>query len=115
MRLPTNGLVDLSFRCRWMTYKLSFHKKALKEFADLDPHVRERIKRKLAERLEAPRVPADRLSGQSDRYKIKLKSPGLRLVYEVDDDQIIVFVVAIDKRERSTVYEKAAMRLYRPK
>jgi len=98
-----------------MTYKLLFHEKALKEFKDLDPNLRERFKRKLEERQKAPHVPADRLSGQRDRYKIKLKSPGFRLVYEVDDDQIIVFVLAIDKRERSTVYEKAALRVYRPK
>lgn len=95
-----------------MTYRLSFHEKALREFRALDAAVRDRLKRKLGERLEHPRVEADRLSGQRNRYKIKLKSPGLRLVYEVVDDQITVFVLAVDKRERSTVYEKASGRFY---
>lgn len=95
-----------------MTYSLQFHEKALKEFRALDAAVRERLKRKLKERLEHPRVDADRLSGQRDRYKIKLKSPGLRLVYQVVDDELIIFVLAVDKRERSTVYEKASGRLY---
>ena len=95
-----------------MTYKLQFHDKALKEFRALDGAVRERLKRKLAERLEHPRVEADRLSGQRDRYKIKMKSPGLRLVYQVVDDVLTVFVLAVDKRERSTVYEKASGRFY---
>lgn len=95
-----------------MTYKLFFHEKALKEFRTLDGAVRERLKRKLAERLENPRVDADRLSGQRDRYKIKMKSPGLRLVYQVVDDELVVFVLAVDKRERSTVYEKASGRFY---
>ena len=95
-----------------MTYSLQFHQKALKEFRALDSAVRERLKRKLAERLENPRVEADRLSGQRDRYKIKLKSPGLRLVYQVVDNELIVFVLAVDKRERSTVYEKASGRFY---
>lgn len=95
-----------------MTYSLKFHQKALKEFRELDAAVRERLKRKLAERLEHPRVEADRLSGQRDRYKIKLKSPGIRLVYYVEDHELIVFVLAVDKRERSTVYEKASGRFY---
>lgn len=95
-----------------MTYRLSFHEKALREFRPLDAAVRERLKRKLGERLEHPRVEPDRLSGQRNRYKIKLKSPGLRLVYEVVDDELMVFVLAVDKRERSTVYEKASGRFY---
>ena len=41
--------------------------------------------KKLAERLENPRVQKDRLSQSKDRYKIKLKRPGIRLVYEVRD------------------------------
>lgn len=95
-----------------MTYSLEFHKKALKEFRALDRAVQDRLKRKLAERLEHPRVDADRLSGERDRYKIKLKSPGIRLVYQVIDDVVTVFVLAVDKRERSTVYEKASGRFY---
>ncbi len=98
-----------------MTYNLVFHEKALKEWKALDATVRDRLKRKLAERLEAPRVEAARLSGERDRYKIKLKSPGIRLVYEVVDDVLVVCVLAVDRRERSVVYEKAAGRFYRIK
>ncbi|WP_353428910.1 type II toxin-antitoxin system RelE family toxin [Paracoccus denitrificans] len=96
-----------------MTYNLDFHEKALKEWKALGAAVRERLKRKLAERLENPRVEADRLSGERDRYKIKLKSPGIRLVYQVVDDALVVCVLAVDKRERSAAYEKAAVRFYR--
>ncbi len=98
-----------------MTYRLEFHEKAIKEFRDLDPTVRDRLRRKLAERLEVPRVEADRLSGQKDRYKIKFMKPGIRLVYEVVDDRLIVFVLAVDGRERSAPYIKAASRFRRPK
>ena len=59
---------------------------------------------KLAERLDALRVPAARLSGHPDRYKIKLRSVGYRLFYEVRDEELIVVVVAVGKRERSAVY-----------
>lgn len=93
-----------------MTYSLEFHEKALKEFKALDAAVRKRLIRKLAERLENPRVDADRLSGQRDRYKIKLKTPGIRLVYEVRDGVLTVFVLAVGKRERSAVYREADKR-----
>ena len=112
MRLPMKGLLARSSGCRWMTFDLQFHEKALKEWKALDATVRDRLKRKLAERLEIPRVDSDRLSGERDRYKIKLKSPGIRLVYQVVDDLVIVFVLAVDKRERSAAYEKAASRFF---
>jgi mRNA interferase RelE/StbE len=34
-----------------------------------------------------------------------------RLVYQVIDQEVTVFVVAVDKRERDEVYRKAADRL----
>ena len=95
-----------------MTYSLQFHEKALKEFHALDAELRERFKRKLEERLREPHVEADRLSGTPNRYKIKFKHPGVRLVYEVADSQLIVFVLAVDKRERSAAYTKAALRFF---
>jgi mRNA-degrading endonuclease RelE of RelBE toxin-antitoxin system len=64
------------------------------------------FKKKLAERLLHPRVPASRLSGHQDRYKIKLRSAGYRLVYEVRDRELIVVVA------KSRVVTCA--RIYRP-
>jgi mRNA interferase RelE/StbE len=93
-----------------MTYELGFLEEALKEWRKLDSQTREQFKIKLAERLEEPRVPSARLSAQKDRYKIKLRSVGYRLVYEVREGQLIVVVVAIGKRERNAVYKAAARR-----
>jgi len=93
-----------------MTYSLAFLEEALKEWRKLDSNVREQFKTKLSERLEHPRVPAAKLSGHPDRYKIKLRSAGFRLVYEVRDAQLIVVVVAVGKRERNAVYKVAARR-----
>ena len=42
-------------------------------------------------------------------YKIKLNK-GYRLVYGVQDDVLIVMVMAVDKREDSLVYQLAASR-----
>jgi mRNA interferase RelE/StbE len=93
-----------------MSYELAFLEEALKEWRKLDGSIREQFKEKLAERLENPRVPAALLSGQKDRYKIKLRSAGFRLVYEVRDRQLVVVVVAVGKRERNAVYRAAAKR-----
>jgi mRNA interferase RelE/StbE len=71
---------------------------------------REQFKKKLAERLDCPRVPSAKLSGHNDRYKIKLRSVGYRLIYEVRDREVIVVVIAVGKRDRSEVYKAAAKR-----
>ena len=62
-----------------MNYKLGFHPDALAEWRKLDASVSEQFKKKLAERLQHPHVPAARLAGHKDRYKIKLRSVGYRL------------------------------------
>jgi mRNA interferase RelE/StbE len=93
-----------------MIYRLKFKDEALKEWHKLGSTLREQFKKKLAERLQGPRVPAAKLSGHADRYKIKLRSSGYRLVYEVRDIEVVVVVVAIGKRERNAAYAAAAKR-----
>ena len=93
-----------------MSYELAFHPNALTEWGKLDLSVRAQFKKKLAERLVNPRVPAAQRSGRKDRYKIKLRTVGYRLVYEVRDAELIVLVVAIGKRERNAVYKAAVKR-----
>lgn len=93
-----------------MVYSLAFKEDALKEWQALDNTIREQFKNKLAERLTNPHVPASKLSGQKNRYKIKLRNIGYRLVYEVRNSELVVIVVAIGKRERNAVYKAAAKR-----
>lgn len=87
-----------------MTYKLRFIPAALKEWKKLGAPIRSQFKKKLAERLEQPRVPSDKLSGYESVYKIKLRSAGYRLAYEVVDDEFLVYVLVIGKREKGKVY-----------
>lgn len=87
-----------------MTYKLKFLPAALREWEKLGGPVKSQFKKKLAARLEAPRVPADKLSGYESVYKIKLRSAGYRLAYEVVDDELIVIVLAVGKRDKGKVY-----------
>ena len=94
-----------------MRFRLRFHELALREWHKLDASVREPLKKKLAERLDQPRVPANALHGMADCYKIKLHSLGYRLVYRVDDADIIVTVISTGKRNNNKVYRTAADRL----
>jgi mRNA interferase RelE/StbE len=93
-----------------MSYKLDFLAEALKEWKALDTSVREQFKKKLAERLVNPLVPSARLSGSANRYKIKLRAAGYRLVYEVIESELVVVVIAAGKRENNLVYKKADSR-----
>ena len=61
--------------------------------------------------LEQPRIEANRLHGLPDCYKIKLRASGYRLVYQVQDERVVVFVVAVGKREREQVYLDAGSRM----
>jgi mRNA interferase RelE/StbE len=90
-----------------MTYRLKFLPSAKKEWDKLDNSIKSNFKNKLEKCLVNPHIPANRLTGFDNAYKIKLRSAGYRLVYEVDDTDIIVFVIAVGKRENNSVYDKA--------
>ena len=94
-----------------MTYRLVFKADAKKEWDKLDSTIREQFKNKLAERIASPRVESSRLSGMRDCYKIKLRSAGYRLVYQVRDSELIVSVIAVGRRERNAVYKAAVKRI----
>lgn len=94
-----------------MTYSLRFNHRALKEWKKLDNPVREQFKNKLLERLESPKVSASKVSGIDGCYKIKLRAAGFRLVYQVIDQQVVVLVLSVGKRERNAVYKAAIKRI----
>jgi mRNA interferase RelE/StbE len=94
-----------------MVYLLDFDERALKEWHKLGATVREQLKKKLAEVLKSPRIEANKLRGMPDCYKIKLRSSGYRLVYQVIEEKVVVFVVSVGKRERSDVYTEAVKRI----
>ncbi|MEH3408682.1 type II toxin-antitoxin system RelE/ParE family toxin [Enterobacter quasiroggenkampii] len=94
-----------------MTYELEFDSRALKEWSKLGDTVKQQFKKKLAGVLVNPRAESARLHGLPDCYKIKLKASGYRLVYQVQDSVITVFVIAVGKREKSAAYHDANKRL----
>jgi mRNA interferase RelE/StbE len=90
-----------------MSCEPAFPDEALTEWRKLDTVTREQFKAKLAGRLQTPKVPSARLHGARERYKIKLRNAGFRLVYQVRDQEGLVPVVAVGKRERNEVYGAA--------
>jgi mRNA interferase RelE/StbE len=93
-------------------YRLFFLPQALEEWKALDGSVKETLKKLLAKRLNNPHVPGGALHGElAGHYKIKLNKQGIRLVYGVEDDKLLVIVMSVDKREDSLVYKSAVTRM----
>ena len=94
-----------------MNYELKFKEEALREWKALDGSIREIFKKKLKERLADPKVPSAKLRTMSDCYKIKLRGPGYRLVYQVRDNELVIVVIAVGKRDKNQVYKIASSRV----
>ena len=95
-----------------VVYRLQFDRDALNEWHALDGSVKAILKKQLAKRLVSPHVVADALSGSLHGcYKIKLRKQGYRLVYRVEDDRLVVIVIAVGRRDKSAVYEMATKRM----
>jgi mRNA interferase RelE/StbE len=93
-------------------YRLQFHPQALEEWNALDGSVKKPLKNLLEKRLDNPRVPGGELVGDLlGCYKIKLRKQGVRLVYRVEDDVLVVMVMAVDRREDGVVYKSALARI----
>lgn len=94
-----------------MSYRIKFREDALKEWNRLDKVIQQQFAKKLKKCSEDPHIPAAKLRGMPNCYKIKLRSAGFRLVYQVIDDALIVAVAAVGKREREDVYARAGDRI----
>ena len=88
-------------------YTAEWDPKALKELRKLDGTLRLQFLRRLE---EPPRVPGDALHDLKDCYKINLRGAGYRLVYRVEDERIVILVLAIGRRARGFVHEQAEKR-----
>jgi mRNA interferase RelE/StbE len=93
-------------------YRLQFVPSAWAEWQALDGSVKEPLRKLLKKRLDNPHVPGGELHGAlAGHYKIKLRKQGYRLVYGVQDDVLVVMVMAVDKHEDSAVYQTATTRI----
>lgn len=93
-------------------FRLKFLPEAIEEWNALDGSVKEVLRKALKKRLEQPHTPGAQLHGDlRNCYKIKLRKQGYRLVYSVEDDALVVLVLAVDKREDIAAYRSAVERL----
>ena len=93
-------------------YRLKFLPEAIEEWNALDGSVKEVLRKALKKHLQQPRTPGAQVHGDlRNCYKIKLRKQGYRLVYSVEDDALVVLVLAVDKREDMAAYRSAVERL----
>ncbi|VEN50826.1 unnamed protein product [Callosobruchus maculatus] len=84
----------------------------IREWNKLEKTIREQFKKKLKKLQQNPYVESARLHGDlAGCFKIKLRASGFRLIYKVIDDEIVIWVVAVGKREDEKAYETARKRL----
>lgn len=89
-----------------MRYRVVYSRQAARSLKKLDPSVRTKIAEGILERAKFPHVLPDKLRGDlKGLYKIKFRSLGLRVIYQVKDFEIEVHVIAIGKRDRGEVYK----------
>lgn len=95
-------------------FKIQFIKESAKDWDKLDNSVKPELKKNLQPRLQNPIVESSRLRGDlSDCYRVKAPKSGYRLIYMVENEALVILVVAVGKREDEEVYKTAAKRLGR--
>ncbi|EMY3533257.1 type II toxin-antitoxin system RelE family toxin [Yersinia ruckeri] len=95
-----------------MTFNIDFDERALKEWHKLDKTIREQFKKKLRKLQENPYIESARLHGDlAGCFKIKLRASGFRLIYQVIDEEIVILIVAVGKREDEKAYDLAKKRI----
>lgn len=70
-------------------YEVAFLSQALREWQKLSVGIREQFKKMLGKRLIEPRIPASKLRGSINCYKIKLRAARSRIIYEVRDGRSV--------------------------
>lgn len=92
-----------------MAYSIKVHEDFV---AELDSSIKQQLRKKLDKVVENPYIPKNRLSGGLHNcYKIKLLKAGVRLVYQVNDDEIFILLLTVGKRADNEVYETALSRM----
>ncbi len=94
-----------------MNYKIKFLPQAKKEWDKLDSSLKTIFKKQLKKVQTTPHIFVNSLRNLPNCYKIKLRSSGYRLVYEVEDETITVYIISIGKRDKLDAYKKALKRV----
>lgn len=80
-----------------MTYKLEFASRAAREFRKLPPQEQQRISVSIDRLIVNPYPPgSQKVQGHSDLFRIRVGN--YRVIYDIQDDILIVLVVRIGHR-----------------
>jgi mRNA interferase RelE/StbE len=80
-----------------MTYRVALAAAAIRQVRKLDPHARRRVQAAIELVANEPRPPAaGRLVGGGGEWRVR--TGDYRIVYEIDDDRLLVLVVAVGHR-----------------
>lgn len=89
-------------------YEVVFTDAAAKQWKMLDGIVKKLIAQALKRRQLNPFVPGSELHGElSGCYKIKFRAAGIRLVYRVDGERLLIIVLSVGARERGQAHIEA--------
>lgn len=85
-------------------YSVRLKASAAREIEQIEPKkVRRQVVNRIGALADDPRPPGcEKLSGQSDRYRVR--QGAYRIVYSVEDDALVVFVVKVG--HRSAVFRR---------
>lgn len=94
-------------------YRVVFRKRAAKAFDKLDFAIQRQLSLKLEERRRQPELLAHRLRKLPNCYRIKLRASGVRLVYQVRKDVLVILVLSVGARDQEEAYLSAEAALAR--
>ena len=82
-----------------MTYEVHIHPKARKELAGLPRKVQRRLDRKIRQLAREPRGPSARPLGAAGPDIWRLRSGDYRVIYQIQDERLVVLVVKVGHRK----------------
>ena len=97
-------------------YEVKFHPGAFKEYERLDNTTAKMVDKKLAVLEIRPEEIGKPLAGNLSGYReIKLRSIGVRIIYEVCQNNSsspgVVYILAVQKRDKDRAFKLAAKRI----
>lgn len=82
-----------------MTYQVEYSRQSTKQISALPDSIQSRIKLKIAALADDPRPSGvKKLTGYDDLYRVKVGN--YRIVYEIKDQKLIVFILKVDHRSK---------------
>ena len=95
-------------------YDFKFYEEAEKDLSKLNNSIKKLFVKKLSQIIKNPEIGKDlgnknnlKLSGLK---KVYFDNKKYRIVYEIKENEIIIHIIAIGKRENMKVYKEAAKR-----